>query len=351
MASLSDLNKREREIRKALDDLKRGLEKNLISRSDYEAAKADNERQLKKIEEERKRLIGLPDLPPAPPIPLPPAPEPPKRKSKEKKPERAAAPDSEMIKRAVLSNAVPVKKIEKPKPEEKPPAPSVPEPPKKSKEKKKEEPKPSPEPKKKTTIKKPKKKPLPKPKKIVNAVKKAQKTKHASPLKSLSDVENLKEQGRELHIARQELEKVFDVALQNKEKLTELKILKKEVEDLRKKIEGPDAKKIEEIVYSEFEKMNRIIEENSIKENNFMEQIKVEIDSLRNEIETIKKKENDIEKLDIAGLRRDIETLKEKTSWIEENIERFDIKPLYEMIKDVENKLNILKISSPLIID
>ncbi len=373
MASLSELNKREREIRKALDDLKRGLEKNLISRSDYEAAKADNERQLKKIEEERKRLIGLPELPPAPPMPLPPAPEPPKRKEKEKKTKTEhKVPDSEMIKKAVLSS-VPVKKAEKPK--EKPPLPPKPESkqqiphakpievpkktekekPKKEEKKPKEKPKPTPAPKKKTEIKKPKKKPLPKPKKIVKAVKKAEKSKRKTSVKPTSSTDDLKyfikQQGKELQFTQKELQKLFDVALKNKERLMEMKLLKKEIDDLRKKIEGPDAKRIEEVVYSEFEKMNRVIEENAAKENNFMEQIKVEIDALRNEIEAIKKKETDIEKLDIPGLRRDIESLKEKSRWIEENIEKFDIQPLYEMIKDMENKLNVLKISSPLIID
>ena len=58
----------------------------------------------------------------------------------------------------------------------------------------------------------------------------------------------------------------------------------------------------------------------------------------------------DIEKMNIGGVRRDLEILKTRQQWLENSIKRFDVKPLYEKIEDIEHVLRRFKMSSPVVV-
>jgi tetrahydromethanopterin S-methyltransferase subunit G len=67
-----------------------------------------------------------------------------------------------------------------------------------------------------------------------------------------------------------------------------------------------------------------------------------------NEIKSI---EEELKTLNIKDITRDIEILKQKVQWIENNIEKINIKPLHERIQEIEHKINTVKISSPYVIE
>ena len=69
MVKISDLNKREREVRKSLNDLEKQLKDKKISNNDYTRLKKEREVELKKIGVDRKMIIDK--LPPIPPPPKP----------------------------------------------------------------------------------------------------------------------------------------------------------------------------------------------------------------------------------------------------------------------------------------
>ncbi len=69
MVKISDLNKKERDVRKTLADIENRFRNNRISKKDYSSIKRNKEADLKKIELERKRVIAK--LPPIPPPPRP----------------------------------------------------------------------------------------------------------------------------------------------------------------------------------------------------------------------------------------------------------------------------------------
>lgn len=69
MVKISDLNRREREIRKSLNDLENQLKNKKIPKNEYDSQKKDKENELRKIGIDRKVIIER--LPPIPPPPKP----------------------------------------------------------------------------------------------------------------------------------------------------------------------------------------------------------------------------------------------------------------------------------------
>jgi hypothetical protein len=147
------------------------------------------------------------------------------------------------------------------------------------------------------------------------------------------------------------VDKFFDEVLKNKEKISEILALKKDLEIVKSKVEGPAFKNLEEIIYGEFDKMNKIIEENKNMENEFAENMKREVSSIKKELEEMRKVEDKIKTLDVESFKRDMEAMKQKVKWVQDHIEAFDVLPLVELLKDVEGRVNDLKVSSPVIID
>jgi hypothetical protein len=148
-----------------------------------------------------------------------------------------------------------------------------------------------------------------------------------------------------------EVDKFFDEVLKNKERIQELAHLRKDLELVKSKVEGPAFKNLEDIIYNEFDKMNKVIAENKEQEVEFMDSMKAQVESMRKELEGMKKVEEKMNNLDVEGFRRDLETVKQKVKWVQDHIEAFDILPLVDLLKDVETRVNDLKVSSPVIID
>jgi chromosome segregation ATPase len=69
VVKISDLNKREREVRKSLNDLEKQLKGKNISKDDYSRLKKEKEGELKQIGVDRRTIIEK--LPPIPPPPKP----------------------------------------------------------------------------------------------------------------------------------------------------------------------------------------------------------------------------------------------------------------------------------------
>jgi hypothetical protein len=69
MVSISELNRRERDVRQSIGSLEKRFKENKISKADYDSMRGDKEKELKKIELERKSVISK--LPPIPPPPKP----------------------------------------------------------------------------------------------------------------------------------------------------------------------------------------------------------------------------------------------------------------------------------------
>ena len=76
------------------------------------------------------------------------------------------------------------------------------------------------------------------------------------------------------------------------------------------------------------------------------------------EIEDLKKGTENMEKLggqfksfDLGELRRDLEIIKTKQEWIENNIERIDIKPLMRKMEELEHRIRVIRVSTPIIVE
>ncbi len=82
-----------------------------------------------------------------------------------------------------------------------------------------------------------------------------------------------------------------------------------------------------------------------------VERMKVEIKTLREGMDETKQAKEHVDNMDVSNIRRDMEALKQKSKYIEGHIERIDVRPLVNMIQEVENKVERLKASSALIIE
>ena len=67
MATLSELNKREREIKGKITVLRREFRDKKITKKDFDKSFESRSKELEKISEEKTKLIGLPPAPPPPP--------------------------------------------------------------------------------------------------------------------------------------------------------------------------------------------------------------------------------------------------------------------------------------------
>ncbi len=161
-------------------------------------------------------------------------------------------------------------------------------------------------------------------------------------------------------IMESEIDKLFQEVLKNKEKISEILALRKEVELLKKGMDSlkREVKKsredIEDMVRSETDGMEKNLEKRieAIPEiQNSIKEIRASINSLSGRMNDIEKRSEEIKGLDIPGLKRDVEALKEKSRWLEESVEAIDMKRIMDMMKEVENRIESLRVSSPLVIE
>ena len=134
-------------------------------------------------------------------------------------------------------------------------------------------------------------------------------------------------------------------------KLRKMEEMIPEVGRLKKRLNEVDFSGLSQEIYSQFEKMNISIKESEEKTNEFMEKIRVEMKTVHEKASDATDSKEHVENLDVAGLRRDLEALKQKNQYIESHLERVDISPVVELIKEVENKVEAIKSTSALIIE
>jgi hypothetical protein len=165
---------------------------------------------------------------------------------------------------------------------------------------------------------------------------------------SLREISNIK-----LDVARQgqECSQMFREINSIKQRLKSLDGMKSELKSLGRMAERMDFQGLTKEIYNQFDKMNNGIKESGKRTDDLSERFNVEIKTLKEKMGEVDRSKEQIESLDIANVRRDMESLKQKLQYIEQNLDRFDFKPVMEMIKEVDNKINNLRASSALIIE
>jgi chromosome segregation ATPase len=325
MASLSDLNKRERSIRREISQLRKQLRKKEISRKDFESSLGSRKGKLERISEEKGRLIGEA----LPPIPLPPRP-----------PARRADAGLDSIKKSILGK-------EKPGGSGPPRSPFL------------EEARPKPKPKVRAKeVKAPvikeriKKVPVKVP--VVKERIRTVRVPAGDPALAKRIEESFREIGEmRSDIARQEesysnITKDIDGI---KKRVLNLNEMRAEVKALRMRIDKIDFQGLTKEIYNQFEKMNSSIRESEKKTDDLVEKMNVEIKTLREKMEETSQAKEHVEGLEVSHMKRDMESLKQKSQYIEQHLERVDVKPIVEMIQEVERKVDSLRASSALIIE
>jgi predicted nucleic acid-binding Zn-ribbon protein len=343
MASLSDLNKKERELRGSISRLRKQLRDKEISKKDFDKAFKASSKDLEKISEEKGRIIGE-ALPPLPPPPRP-----------SNKPGKLSGLDA--IKKSILRD----RDIEPPGPpliiKQKPPEPPTvlikekpPEsmPPKTIVEEKiKEAP---------VIKEKIKKVPFPVIKEKIKEVPAIKEARAPGPGPGMA--KRIEENAREIRNLQvdltrneQEVAQFLKESREARQRLEKLEEMKGDLKALKSRIDRIDFQGLTKEIYGQFEKMNSSIREAEKKTDDLVEKFSVELKTLRESMgESVQAKEH-VESLDISNIRRDMESLKQKSQYIEQHLEKVDMQPIVDMIREVENKVNTLKASSALIIE
>jgi prefoldin subunit 5/Rieske Fe-S protein len=149
----------------------------------------------------------------------------------------------------------------------------------------------------------------------------------------------------------QEVSKYINEISSSAEKLGKIDEMKSSVESLKSRIDKIDFKGLSEDIYSQFEKMNTGIKGTDKRTDDAVEKLNVEIKTLNEKMNEVSNAKEHVDNLDITNIRRDMEIIKQKNQFLEQHLERVDIRPIVSMIKDVELKVNNLQASSALIIE
>jgi DNA repair exonuclease SbcCD ATPase subunit len=138
---------------------------------------------------------------------------------------------------------------------------------------------------------------------------------------------------------------------ENRKKIEELQLMKKDFNEIKKRSESFNAQEIKENIITDFEKINNNLVESVEQKKSEIQRIEHETAQMREGIESLKGLEQRIGKVNAEGITRDLEILKTKTKWLEEQIEGLDIKPLHERIHELETDLRRIISSSPLVVE
>lgn len=319
MASLSDLNKQERKIRRDISQLREHLREGKISKNDFEGSLKPKNDELERISGEKSRLIGAS----LPPIPVPP-----------RAPPREASPGLDSIKKSILGQEADITVPPRP------PAAAGPGPKKKPKAGK------APP----SVKKKPRKAP---------AKPTARKARAAGPPagdSALSDriggnfreISEMKSDIARHEGAYSKLKSEIDGIKKRSSGLDEVN---SDVKALKLRIEKIDFQGLTKEIYDQFEKMNKSVKDSERKTDDLIEKMNVEIKTLKEKVGEAMQAKKQLEELDIPNMRKDMESLKQKSQYIEQHIERVDLNPIVDMIKELETKVSNLRTSSALVIE
>jgi len=341
---ISELNKKERELKTTLENLKRDYRKNQISKNDYDKAVNNHKKGLDKISEEKTKLIGRPPIPPAPgrsPLsdikrgivgdkPMKPAPKP-----AVSKPSLKPAPKPDVksaVEKPPLSKPVP-KPVVKPSaaPSVKPAAEKPPSPPVR---------KAAP----KTIIVK---ETAPKPPEPLPSVEDSQ-TRISRAIKRMNDKDTETIRNVFEETQREFLTFLVEVK-KNRQRIQELENLFSEVNDIRKKFNAMDFKGMTDEIYRQFERMNGVVKDNESKIEELVSRDESRIGALEKRVDEVSASLTSIPA--VEEVKREFESIKQKVEWLEKSRQEIDVQPVMDMVKELQEKLESLKIRSPYIIE
>lgn len=129
----------------------------------------------------------------------------------------------------------------------------------------------------------------------------------------------------------------------------EIKQWRDEVQSMKKDFEG-DAS-LGGGVKKKLSHMDRNIKEILAESERERERLEADITEVKQLLRELADVRNQMKSLDIAGLRRDLESVRTKQEWLEKSLDGFDLEPLKERLKELEHKLSMMRVSSPLVIE
>ncbi len=130
-----------------------------------------------------------------------------------------------------------------------------------------------------------------------------------------------------------------------------IRMFGKELEMLRSQVEDSNVKKFEEKFQREMGAMKSQVNKVIIDGKGLEERLSSEMEDLKNGPGIPKPEGGQVKGPDMEELRRDLEIIKTKQEWIENNIERIDIKPLLRKMEELEHKMRVIRVSSPIILE
>ena len=128
-------------------------------------------------------------------------------------------------------------------------------------------------------------------------------------------------------------------------------MLKREMEMLMGELESSKVKKLEEELERSIGNLKSRIAGVAVESKGTDVVFDSEIEKLKKDIETMREIEKHIRGLNLQEIRRDMEIIKTKQEWIENNIERIDIKPLLRKMEELEHRIRVIRVSSPIVVE
>jgi chromosome segregation ATPase len=127
--------------------------------------------------------------------------------------------------------------------------------------------------------------------------------------------------------------------------------VKKDIEMIRKGPVEANMKELEKDIYREFERVNSNIKNILEKSREDAEKIEIEMKTIKNQFEGLKKVENELKKMDTSNIIKDIEAVKSKQEFMEKNMEKMSTEPIHDRMEEIEAAIKRMKITSPIIIE
>jgi len=136
----------------------------------------------------------------------------------------------------------------------------------------------------------------------------------------------------------------------------EVKELHERVEKMNQRVSPADAKlttliRDSEDKDKEMEKIKASLKEMEYKSEHDIESLEIEINALNSKLGSMTTSVKGMEGAGAVGILRDLEILKTKAEWLESTVQKFDLKPIYEKIQELEERLRSAGGYSPVVIE
>jgi len=169
------------------------------------------------------------------------------------------------------------------------------------------------------------------------------------------DIKEIKNIREELSALNDRVKAVEDypivppLASLSKKASNKIQELEKEIKEMRAdmKIESQETAETNR----EFEKQFNKIQKAAQKTAELGEKNENNLQKIMNDVEQLELLKEVLDGLDMKAIMTEIESIKQKNQWIEERLEKLSVEPFYEKIQEMEHKMNLLKVSSPHIIE